>query len=299
MNKIFNLFLILTTGAFITSCSKDDAVTPAPQRDYVEQYVTDSTAIEAYIDTHYITVDSDYNVTLTAIPSGGTQESIREQQTYPLAFKMVENSAHKVNYKVYYLNLREGIKEQPTAVDSVYVSYKGSLLDDTQFDVSPSPVWFQLESVVSGWADIIPLFKTGNYDTTPGPNPADFTDFGVGVMFLPSGLAYYAQSPSALVPQYSPLVFSFKLNNLRFRDHDRDKVLSKNEVDASVLNQHPKSYDTDGDGIPNYLDTDDDNDRYLTKTEILINGSVPSFDAILNCSGTTGGTKKHLDPACH
>ena len=299
MNKTFKLFLILTIGIFVTSCSKDSSVATVPLRDYNEQYTTDSAAIEAYLDTHYLTIDSDYNVTLAEIPAGGNQKSIRDQQAYPLAFKMVENSAHNVNYKVYYLNLREGVKEQPSAVDSVYVSYKGALLDDTQFDASPTPVWFQLDAVVAGWSEIIPLFKTGNYDAAPGPNPTDFTDFGAGVMFLPSGLAYYAQSPSSSVPQYSPLMFSFKLNNLRFRDHDRDKILSKNEVDPLVSNQHPKAYDTDGDGIPNYLDTDDDNDRYLTKVEILINGSIPSFDAILNCSGTTGGTKKHLDPSCH
>ena len=65
-------------------------------------------------------------------------------------------------------------------------------------------IWFQLESVVAGWGEIIPLFKTGTFDTSAGPNPSTFSNFGAGVMFLPSGLAYYEQMPSSLIPSYSP-----------------------------------------------------------------------------------------------
>ena len=101
-----------------------------------------------------------------------------------------------------------------------------------EFDYSETPIWFQLESVVSGWGEIVPLFKTGTYDTTPGPNPSTFSNFGAGVMFLPSGLAYYEQIPSALIPSYSPLIFSFKLKSQKSRDHDRDGILSKYEVAA-------------------------------------------------------------------
>ena len=301
MNRIHNLFLILVIGILTISCNKDDnnSTIAAPPRDYAVQYATDLDSINKYIDSHYISVDANHNVTLTLIPNPNPENkiSIRNQQEYPLQYKTVTKNG--VDYQVYYLKLQEGINDSPTAVDSVYVSYKGNLLNDVEFDASPTPLWFQLESVVSGWAEIIPLFKTGNYDTASGPNPATFSDFGVGVMFLPSGLAYFNRIPSALVPQYSPLVFSFKLNKQRYKDHDRDGIFSKDEVDPLNPTQSPLLYDSDGDGTPNMYDVDDDNDRYLTKVEILINGSNPSFDAILNCSGTIGGIKKHLDPACH
>jgi hypothetical protein len=84
-------------------------------------------------------------------------------------------------------------------------------------------------------------------------------------MFLPSGLAYYNQMPSSLIPPYSPLVFSFKLKSQKSRDHDGDGILSINEVNPTIPNQKPKNYDSDGDGKPNYLDVDDDGDNFMTK----------------------------------
>ncbi len=275
MNKYLKLALIFVFGLTLigltmSSCSKNENTSyDVALREYPVQYRADLDSIDKYLNTHYIaSVDADYNITFAKIPAGGTQQSIRVQQTYPLQYKMVQNDTHGVNYKVYYLKLREGTNESTTAVDSVYVSYKGSLLTDSQFDYSETPVWFQLESVVAGWGEIIPLFKTGTYDTTAGPNPSSFSNFGAGVMFLPSGLAYYNQMPSSLIPSYSPLVFSFKLKSQKSRDHDRDGILSKFEVNPTIANQKPKEYDSDGDGTPNFYDIDDDGDHFMTKVEI-------------------------------
>jgi len=266
---VFGLTLI---GLTVASCTKND--TPSYSvtlKAYPVQYKADSIEIENYLNTHYIaSVDADFNIEFAKIPTGGTQLSIKAQQTYQLLSEMVKNDTHGVNYKVYYLKLREGTNESTTAVDSVYVSYKGSLLTDVQFDYSETPIWFQLESVVAGWGEIIPKFKTGTYDTAPGPNQSTFSNFGAGVMFLPSGLAYYEQMPSSLIPSYSPLIFSFKLKSQKSRDHDRDGILSKYEVAAAttlVPNPKPKDLDTDGDLTPNFYDIDDDGDRVLTKVE--------------------------------
>ena len=283
MNKYFKLALIFVfgltlIGITLVSCTKNE--TPSYDvvlREYPVQYRADLDSIDKYLNTHYIaSVDADFNITFAKIPSGGTQLSIRAQQNYPLQFHNVQNDEHGVNYKIYYLKLREGTNESTTAVDSIYVSYKGNLLTNAQFDYSETPVWFQLESVVAGWGEIVPLFKTGTYDSAPGPNPSTFSNFGAGVMFLPSGMAYYNQMPSPLIPSYSPLIFSFKLKSQKSRDHDRDGILSKYEVNPAIANQKPKSYDSDGDGKPNYLDIDDDGDNFMTKVEnkrpnILIN----------------------------
>ncbi len=299
MNKIQKAILFFIGFLSVVSCTKDGGAQVQPLRDYATQFITDSTAISVFLDSHYIDVDPDFNVILNPIPEGGTQVSIRNQKIFPLKFKTVLKN--DINYKVYYLQLQEGIGQNPTSLDSVFVSYKGTLLDGTQFDSAPQASWLPLDKVITGWSELIPLFKTGNYDAAPSPDPAKFTNFGSGVMFLPSGLGYYNLQPATSVAPYSPLIFSFKLNNLRYRDHDRDKVLTKDEVDVTITGQSPINYDSDADGIPNYLDNDDDNDHYLTKNEILINGVLPSkYADILNCSGNTiGGIKKHLDPNCH
>lgn len=296
MNNFFKIFLFVAFGLTIASCTKSESTATVALRDYNEQYASDIDSIDKYIDTHYISsVDGDFNITMAKIPVGGSQLSVRLQQVYPLDSIKVQNDDHDVNYKIYYLKLREGVNENPTAVDSVYVSYKGNLLTDGQFDYSESPVWFQLQAVVAAWGEIIPLFKTGTYDTSEGPEPTTFSNFGAGVMFVPSGLAYYNQIPSAYIPSYSPLIFSFKLKSQRFRDHDKDGVLSKFEVSPTLIGQKPADYDSDGDGVANFYDIDDDGDRYMTKNEIHknSNGSIIFEDTDLD------GIPNYLDPDDH
>ena len=299
MNKYLKIILFLVIGITIASCSKSESTSTVALRAYPVQYKADMDSIDKYIDTHYIqSVDSDFNITMAKIPDGGTQLSIRAQQNYLLDTVKVFNEDHNVNYKIYFLKLREGTNQSTSAVDSVYVSYRGTLVSDAQFDYSETPVWFQLESVVAGWGEIIPLFKTGTYDTTEGPNPTTFSNFGAGVMFLPSGLGYYNQIPSASIPYYSPLIFSFKLKSQRSRDHDRDGVLSKYEINPSTaagVSHKPKDYDSDGDKKPNYYDIDDDGDFFMTITEIHKN----SNGSIIFEDGDGDGIPNYLDPDNH
>ncbi len=282
MTKLFKILSFLTLIVVFASCTTDNkTATIIPPREYPVQYLADLDSIDKYIDTHYMTVDSDYNVTFTKIPVGGTQPSIRLQTSYPLLNISVNNEDHNVDYKVYYIKLREGSGDNPSGVDSVYVSYKGNLINDSQFDYAPNPVWFPLQTVVPGWAEIIPLFKTGTYDATVNENPVAFDNYGAGILFLPSGLGYYNAVPSSVITPYSPLIFSFKLRKLRYRDHDRDGILSKDEVDPAVIGQKPIDYDSDGDGFANMYDVDDDDDHFLTRNErkrpyILENGVLKS-----------------------
>ncbi|RTY86777.1 FKBP-type peptidyl-prolyl cis-trans isomerase [Flavobacterium sp. GT3R68] len=291
MNKIYKLLLILIITVFAVSCVKDDSPNIVPPKDYKVQYTEDLATIDRYLDEYYMEVTPDFDVTFTKIPVGGTQQSIRLQTTYPLQSKIVKNEDHDVDYKVYYISFQEGVGESTTAVDSVYVAYKGKSIYhqsdeilpatnpktyvdniyDKQFDYAQNPVWFPLESVVQGWSEIIPMFKTGTYSITEGPDPVTFTGFGAGVMFLPSGLGYYNRLDIPGIPAYSPLVFNFKLQKQRARDHDRDGVLSKYEVaapTAEVPNPKQIDYDTDGDGIANFYDLDDDGDLYYTRDEV-------------------------------
>ena len=307
MNKLFSkISLSIVAVLSIVSCSKSSSSSTEPLRDYDVQYAADLITIDEYLDSHYITVDGDYNVTFDTIIDNN-HPSIRLQTDYPLQFRMYENTIHNVDYKIYYLSLREGTKDRPCTVDSVHVSYKGSLMNrkSTQFDSSQNPIWFTLDNVVSGWSKIFPFFKTGEYTSTEGPNPVNFTDYGAGVMFLPSGLGYFgSSSPSGSIPAYSPLTFTFKLLALRYRDNDRDGILSKDEVPIGSLPTYdPLDYDSDGDGFANMNDVDDDGDHVLTRIEIKDPDGVKyMFNLIPDCSGNnTNPTrlKKHLDPSCH
>lgn len=297
MNKIFKLFIFALASLTIGSCTSNSSTTTEELRDYTEQYTKDLDSIDEYIDSHYINVDADYNVTFSKIATGGTQQSIRQQTQFPLQSKMVYIEEHQLTYKVYYIKLNEGIGKRPSVADSIHVSYRGILLNDNQFDYSQNPIWFQLQDVVSGWGKIIPEFKTGTYDTAAGPNPVNFQNFGAGIMFLPSGLAYYqSASQTGSFGAYSPLIFTFKLYELRYKDHDLDGVLSKDEFIDDLLDPYDDVYDTDtdGDGVANLFDIDDDGDKVKTKNEIHkdANGNIIFED----CDGD--GVPNYLDKDC-
>lgn len=293
----------------MVSCSKkdDDDVVVVPLRDYAVQYKADNDSIVKYLKTNYITVTADYDVTITKIPAGGTQVSIWDQTTYPLESRDVYS--HDVNYKVYYLTLRQGTGQSPTNTDRIYASYAGNLLDGTVFDTSYGIggtfdlFVYSATPVIDGWGEIFPKFKTGT-PTTGANGVVTYDNYGAGVMFLPSGLGYYGAAQTK-IPIYSPLVFSFKLFDLQRLDHDienvggvatnvPDGVLDYQEdvnndgylYDLRDLVRYPNppasmKDDTDGDGMADFLDFDDDGDGYKTRFEI----TKPDYDLDPTVSG--------------
>jgi hypothetical protein len=87
----------------------------------------------------------------------------------------------------------------------------------------------------------------------------------MGVMFLPSGLGYYA-TYSGSIPSYSNLVFKFELLQTETADHDSDNIPTYMEVIEADYDLYGK--DTDEDLIVDFLDTDDDNDGTATSDEV-------------------------------
>ena len=318
MNKFKYYFILLITTISLFSCSKNDTPAVEPLRDYAVQYATDNTDIEEYLKTNYITVKNhtgytdDQDVTITKIPTGGTQKSIWDQTDYELKSRNV--SLHDITYKMYYLVLRTGTGIAPCNVDGVLTAYKGEYLESittsgvatltsTPFEEVKYPQSFlSLFSTITGWGEIFPQFKTGTY-TSNADGTVTHNDFGAGIMFIPSGLAYYA-SGSGIIPAYAPLVFSFKLFEINRLDQDLDGIPSYLEdlngdgymrtLATGVVNPD----DTDGDGIPNFIDVDDDGDNYTTKLEIKnpATGLPYPFADIPSC---TSGKKNYLDITCH
>jgi FKBP-type peptidyl-prolyl cis-trans isomerase len=94
--------------------------------------------------------------------------------------------------------LIQGNGPKPSAQDTVRVHYKGTLINGTEFDSSYSrgePIEFPLNGVIKGWTEGLQLMSTGSTYR----------------LFIPSDLAYGAQSPSQLIPPNSTLIFEVEL----------------------------------------------------------------------------------------
>lgn len=80
------------------------------------------------------------------------------------------------------------------ADSTISVRYKGSLLDGTVFDSTDMPKTFQLDQMIEGWKEGIPLMQIG-----------EVTRF-----FIPSHLAYGNKRVGKIKPG-STLIFDIKL----------------------------------------------------------------------------------------
>jgi len=311
MNKFKFYFILLITSITIFSCSKNDnSETVEPLRDYQTQYNADIANIEKYLTSNYITVTNapgqtkDQDVVISSITNAATQPSIMSYKSnayagstvFPQLWSKIV-TLNDVDYTLYYLVLREGKKDavtglggvSPCNVDGVLTSYRGTYLSEsttttpstitaTQFEEAVLPNdFFSLFTTITGWGETFPQFKTGSY-TSNANGTITYKDFGAGVMFLPSGLAYYA-SGSYSIPAYSPLVFSFKLYDIQRLDQDGDGIPSylEDKDGDGYIRFYPSTTtekdeiryadDTDKDGIPDFYDVDDDGDNYTTKFE--------------------------------
>lgn len=280
--RLFKALLLVTIGLVLFSCVKEDQATDTFIMPLDIQYQRESISIEKFLDEYKMTVDpmNIENVTFEKLPAPiDPAQSIRVDHASELTYKMVKSNG--VNYKVYYIKLQEGdaTQQNPIFVDSVLVNYRGLLLnkkanyiadksfeDNQTFDSKTQiPGWFALTGVVEGWRAIFQMFKPGTQTVNPATNQITYNNFGAGVMFLPSGLAYYAESKGT-IPAYSPLIFTFSLKGMNRVDSDSDGIDTINE-DVDGDGKYGDD-DTDGDGVPNYLDIDDDGDGKLTKAEL-------------------------------
>ena len=333
MNKFKYYFILSITTLSLFSCSKDeDTAAIAPPRDFAVQYATDLTDIEEYLKTYSFTVlnhpgfADDQDVTFKKIATGGTERSIfsyLDSATFPkLLVKDVK--LHDITYKLYYLVVREGVGQQPSNVDGVLTAYKGEYLSRTKvadvetlgatfFEEGKNPQqFFNLPSTIVGWGESFPKFKGGTYSSNPD-GTITYKDFGAGVLFIPSGLGYFSQGQNS-IPAYAPLIFSIKLYEINRFDSDGDGILNFQEDlngDGYIYNYSNKvnyptfpaddiryADDSDKDGIPNALDTDDDADGISTRKEITdANGVLIPFASIPSCNGNTtdpARIKRHL-----
>ena len=275
--KFQNFFVVITAFLMLlVSCEKEDdpGTEPDPPRDRGEQELADQQALTEYLDTHFYNAEAfanpgesfDYRIEIDTIDAENADETPLSASPF-LEAKTITREG--VDYTIYILTVRPGVGEEPEFTDSTFVSYSGELLDQTPFDSSVNPVWFDLSKTIPGFTEALVEFRAGSgYEVLPDNTVKWNNDYGIGAVFLPSGLGYF-NNPQGNIPPYSPLVFTFSLYRVNQTDHDQDGIASYLEDvngDRVIGND-----DTDEDLFPNYIDQDDDGDYIPTEEEIVIN----------------------------
>ncbi|WP_298328580.1 hypothetical protein [uncultured Dokdonia sp.] len=290
------IVLLLCVG-----CPEDDDadITIVPPRDRGEQAIEDDAEIREYLETHFYnyeefenpTVDFDYQIRFDTIALANSDKTplIDRPELSSLTYNREDT-----DQTIYILTARQGSSEKPAATyaDSTLLNYTGRNLNSSVFDSSPNPVWFDLARTIDGFQNGVAGFKgAGSGPVTNGDGTTAYEDYGVGAVFIPSGLAYFNLPPGS-VEIYSPLVFTFSVFNVVITDHDGDGIISIDEdLDGNGF-LFDDADDPDNDLSFAYIDQDDDNDGVLTKLEIIRDedGNLVSF---IDTDGD--GISNHLD----
>ncbi|MDN3725317.1 hypothetical protein QRD02_13090 [Aequorivita sp. SDUM287046] len=289
MNKIkYGIAILISVLSFTVSCKKDDDVeiVIVPPRDRGEEAIRAQAEIETFLETHFYNYEEfqadpeNFKLKFDTIAGDNASKTpLMNQVTSKEVRDLVDNS---VVYKLYYLKVREGGgDEHPHFCDRTTNTYDGRLMNLDLFDSAVVPVKFELvenpptPGIIRGLQQAIIEFKGAEGDPIINPDGTlTFSNYGIGAVFIPSGLAYFQYPPpNGGLQSYDQVIFSFELFDFEVLDHDGDGIDSYLED----LNENGTLYDddTDADGVLNYLDTDDDGDGRLTKFEIeIINGVV-------------------------
>lgn len=310
--KLSKLFIFCLTAGLILSCNKnDDDIETTPPRDRGEQAIEDDQDLVDYLSTHFYNYEEfenpsenfDYVVRFDTI-QGENANKTPIIESDKLITKTVNYEG--VDQQLYILKVREGEGQKPHFTDSTLVAYQGELLNSSVFDTNlKTPSWFSLESYqirgtngniaktggsIKGYTEGLEEFRAATgYQVRPDNTIEWENDYGIGAVFIPSGLAYF-NSPQSTIPLYSPLIFSINLYKVNVADHDKDGIPSYMEDldnDGDVYDE-----DTDEDGLANHSDADDDGDGKPTRDEIRIeeDGTIVFLDK------NSDGTPDYLDP---
>jgi hypothetical protein len=271
---------LLSLIALLSSCDSNNnpTQTAVELRDYAEQFAEDDALLVEYLTTHFYNYEDfvgageeEITIVIDTIAGDNANKTPMINQVQQISVPVTDTEGVEIDHTLYYLIAKQGsrLEDRPSIVDSVYLTYTGTLLDGTVFDRRISaPIWFDNIAVISGFRHGLQFFAPGT--SIRSEDGIDtFLNKGQGIILMPSGIGYFGSSLGAL-PEYSPLVFNVGIITTKQNDHDLDGVLSVNEDPDGDGN--PFNDDTDNDGNANFSDADDDGDGILTSLELDADG---------------------------
>ena len=295
--KTHNLLFLFVLAFTLIQCDDTTRSVISPPRDYEEQRTADNDSIISFLQNHYYNYEEYANAASgerveftidSLVNSPGKRPMIDDVVEHEVQVK--DQDGNFITHTMYVIpNVREGVGDSPTIADEVYITYKGMFLDGYSFDQKDQQIWFSGLTTVQGFYELYPFIKRGTWEVDPATGLVSYDGFGTAVAIMPSALGYYGSQSSPGGRLYAPLIFAVDLYTFATADHDEDSVPTiVEDIDG---NHHftDDADDTDGDGIPNYLDNDDDGDGILTIDEYDVDADGVADDS------DGDGTPDYLD----
>jgi len=107
-----------------------------------------------------------------------------------------------LQYKI----LKRGTGPKPSATDTVVCNYRGTLLDNTEFDSSykrGQPTTFEVDRVIKGWTEALQLMPVGSK----------------WQLFIPPDLAYGQRGAGTQIGPNATLLFEVELLSIQPKSH--------------------------------------------------------------------------------
>lgn len=228
MKQSFSIVLLITVGALLSACGKQERKTELKTQDEKISYALGldlggslselhteldiATLIQAIQDTltggdvlltgkEIAAVMQEFSKQMEAKQKQEAQAQQGKNLTEGEMFmeenknkEGVQTTTSGLQYKV----LTEGDGAKPSATDRVTVHYRGTLLDGTEFDSSykrGQPATFALNGVIKGWTEGLQLMKMGSkYE-----------------FVIPPKLAYGKRGTGAQIGPDATLIFEVEL----------------------------------------------------------------------------------------
>lgn len=284
LRKITLAILLLTLINFACNDNENDTVV-IEERDETEVYNEDILEIEEFLSTHtynyqdfdfsdpYNPTNDDFEIVFDTIDdSNPSVDALIDRPE--LTYKTVEQN--DIQYKLYYLVLREGLGKTVNPLDRAVLTYRGETLEGDSFDFTINPINLNLTSainangtfeggVITGFREGVVEFKTATNYSENGDGTVSISGHGIGAVFIPSGLGYFSSFVTG-IGTYTPILFKLNVIERNHTDFDDDHIpsfLEDLDEDGDGYND-----DTDGDGVANFIDGDDDGDEILTEDEV-------------------------------
>ncbi len=315
MNQLIVLSLLVIS---IWSCKNDDDglldAEIVPPRTMSEVAIEDDAEIREFLQTHFYNyeafenppADFDFVVKFDTIAGDNADKTPILDRPELKSVVIREESAtfgrddgEEIDHTLYYLEARVGVGESPTIGDNVVLQYEGTLFDGTAFDGQNTPLnQYMSGGLIRGYANGVEKFNAGTGPIENGDGTVSFENYGVGAIFIPSGLGYFSRPPqTSIIGAYTPVIFKISVFSFeKDTDFDGDgipSILEDLNGDGNLNNDNTDA-DTEPASIflPNHNDTDDDQDGILTIDEIELDADG-NFVGFKDTDGD--GTPDHLD----